>query len=321
MSIDNSKKEFYYCLYLLKHKEMLDNIVNTKLNKEAFILDKAVNDRKVDIYTITEDNREVFIEVQLNESDYKHLEQLKKIIDNKDLGNYILVWIASSFTDSMLDEIQELINKTTKSICFYAVEFNEKVIGYLEKLNILDPLSVYENMEILDLVDNNLNTVAINYRKKSSYKDDIKYFPPNKVNTLYSKQDIVREMLSEVRKQIYYYPNVYVDKNLDNNVIVLGTGKSDVDFALGINKKYIIFIELRFSPNTQDIFNMLWEMKDQIDDIFDYRIEFNHDYLRLATYIFCREKNRDQIIKQAVRMLDKYIRFFVKYIVDYNSNK
>lgn len=321
MSFDNSKKEFYYCLYLLKHKEVLENVVNTKLNKEAFILDKAIYNRKVDIYTRTEYNMEVFVEVQLTESDYKHLEQLEKIINNKELDNYILVWIASSFKDSMLDAIQELINKTTKSICFYAVVFNEKIIGYLERLNNLNPLAIYENLEILDLVDKQLNTVAIYFRKKSSYKKDTTYYSKNKINNPNSKQDIVSEMLGEVRQQIYYYPNVYTDKNLNNNVIILGTGRSDADFTLGINKKNIIFIELRFTPNTKDIFNMFFEMKNEIDDIFDYRVEYKHDYLRLGTYIPYREKSREQIIKQAVRMLDKYIKYFVKYIINYNTNK
>lgn len=109
MSINNSDKEFYYALYHKFYPQKLEKLLNVKLGEIE--LDKNFNGRKIDLYSVMEDRRELFMEIQLNRSDYVHLEQLAKIIENKDINNIVLLWVAIDFKKEMLKDIEK------KSVC------------------------------------------------------------------------------------------------------------------------------------------------------------------------------------------------------------
>lgn len=117
MSYNNSDKEFYYCLYFKMNKGKIEEILNIEVREIE--LEKNFNGRKVDFYSVLKDGRELFMELQLSQSDNIHLQQLIRIIEQKELNNYVLVWGAMDFRVDMLKEIEEKINNSNKNI--YAV--------------------------------------------------------------------------------------------------------------------------------------------------------------------------------------------------------
>ena len=120
-------------------------------------------------------------------------------------------------------------------------------------------------------------------------------------------------ILEEVREQLFYFPTVYREKNLDTNVLVLGGGESDIIYKAGINRYNEVFVELKFHENTKDIFNALLLEKQEIDEKFDYLIDWDMRWYRIySIYPYCRS-NEKRIIKRQVRILDKLVKFFADF--------
>jgi hypothetical protein len=310
MSINNSDKEFYYALYTKFYKDKIEEILNIKLNDME--LDKNINGRKIDIQAIANGNKEVFMELQLNSSDNTHLNQLLKII--KESGNkIILVWIATGFRASMLDEIEVKIKASGKNIRFIALKLNEKVIDYLKILNNMFINEVMENLKILNEVENHFEIIEIFYRLQDENNTTTCVKNSKETLILDTKQEVMNCLLKELRKQIYYYPSIHRDKQLDNGVIVLGAGKSGVSYFTGINRKNMLFVQIKFEENQRHIFQNLLEIKEKINDKLDYLAEFDVVNRKIGTYIYFTNNNREMLIKRIARIVDKYIRYFSQY--------
>lgn len=176
MSRDNSDKEFYYALYHKFNSGRLEDVLNVKLGEIE--LDKNFNGRKIDLYSVVDDGRELFMELQLNQSDNVHLEQIIKIVENEDINNILLVWGATEFKNDMIEVIEQKINESGKNIRFIALRLNEKILDYLNILNDTFINKVIDNLKILDEVENHFTIKAVYYRLQNEDKA-----------MLYKKQD------------------------------------------------------------------------------------------------------------------------------------
>lgn len=316
MSIGNSQKEFYYALYLKLYKEELEKTLNVKLSEIE--LEKNIDGRKVDLCAVTEDNKYLFMEIQLSQSDAVHLEQLK-FIENQDLNNIILVWVATSFKTSLLDEMEERIKLSCKNICFVALKVNEKVIEYLKIINSIFVNEVIQNLKRLNQVDNHFKIIEIFYRLQDE-NNTICAKRQEEALDLNKKKDVMRYLLNELRREIYYYPSIYRDKKLDNNVIVLAGGKAEINYFIGLNRRNFIFIELRFGELTKEIFNELLKKEEEANDKLDYVSEFDVENRKIGTYLYFNNAKKEKLIKQIARITNKYIRYFAQYTFPNGTN-
>ena len=262
---------------------------------------------------MAESGSEVFIELQLSQSDNVHLAQILNIIDNDNTGNCIIAWGALEFKNYMLDDIQAQIKSLNKNIRFIALRLNEKLLNYLHILNSMFITEVIDNLKILNEVDNHFEIIENFYRlqdKNNTTTYSKKVEEPLDLN---NKQNVMKYLFNELRKQIYYYPSIHRDKKLDNNVIVLAGGKAEVSYFIGINRKNMLFVELRFGEIAKDIFNELLKKEEEINDILDFMIEFDAVNHKIGTHIYFANKNRELLIKRIARITDKYIKYFSQY--------
>lgn len=310
MSRDNSDKEFYYALYHKFNPGRLESILNVKLSEIE--LDKNFNGRKIDLYSATEDGRELFMELQLNQSDNVHLEQILKIVENEDINNILLVWGAIEFRDDMLKIVEEKINKSGRNICFTALRLNEKITDYLSILNDTFITKVVDKLNILDGVENHFTIKAIYYRLQNEDKPVCCKKQDEDID-LSKKEYVIKYLLSQLRRQVWYYPSLHRDKNLTNHIIVLAGGKSDINYFIGLNRKNMLYVEIKFGEKRKDIFELLLQDKEKVYDRLDYMAEFDVENRKIGTYIYYSSNKREMLTKQISRVADKYIRFFCEY--------
>lgn len=196
-----------------------------------------------------------------------------------------------------------------RNIHFIALKINEKIIEYLKMLNEIFINRVIDNLNILSEVEEHFVIQSIYYRLQDANKSLVN----KQANENNKNKELIQCILQELRRQIWYYPSVHRDKNLNNKVIVLAGGKSEVNYYIGLNRKNMIYVELKFGPNRQRNFNELWQIKDEICDKIDYLTEFDIEKQKIGTYICFNNKKKDMLIKQIARVVDKYIRFFSQY--------
>lgn len=311
MSFNNSDKEFYYSLYLKFNRQRIEQILNIEIDGDIE-LDKNFNGRKVDLYSVLKSGRELFMELQLSQSDNIHLQQLIRIIEQPELNNYVLVWGAMDFKEDMLKEIEQNINNSNKNIHFVALKLNEQVMNYLHKLNNMYVNEVIDNLKILDDLRIHFTVKEIFYKlrdeKNVACKKEIA-----EVFDLSKKQDVMKYLLKELRRQIAYYPSIHRDKQLYNNVIILGAGKADINYFIGLSKKNLLYVEIRFGEKQKNIFETIMEREEEICDELDYMAEFNVENRKIGTYLYFSHNKRNILIKQIARMTHKYIQLFSKY--------
>lgn len=309
ISYNNSDKEFYYALFTKFYKNKIEDIVKVKLNNIE--LDKNIDNRKVDIYAITNENNEVFMELQLGATDYTHFNQLKTIIETQE-NNMILIWIATDFKVDMLNEIEKEIKESGKNINFIALKLNIEVTKYLEALNQIFIIEIMENLNMLTKVENHFQVIESFYRVQDESNVNVVLKKEKEAVDFSNKHNIMKLICNELRRQIYYYPSVHRDKRLDNG-IVLGAGKAGVSFFIGINRKNVLFVEIRFDANQKSLFETLLAKEEEINDKLDYMAEIDTVNRRIGTYIYFANKNREMLIKRIARITDKYIRYFTQY--------
>lgn len=312
MSFNNSDKEFYYSLYLKFNKEKIEEILNIEIGNDIE-LDKNFKGRKIDFYSVLKDSRELFMELQLSQGNNIHLQQLIKLIKQQELNNYLLVWVATGFKADMLYEVEKEINLSCKNIYFVALSLNEKLIDYLNILNNIYVNKVIGNLKILNDVKNHFIVKEIFYRLQD--ENNIRCNErKEEILDLSKKQDVMKYLLIELRRQISYYPSIHRDKKLDGFVIVLGAGKADINYYIGLNRRNQLYVEIKFGEKQKDIFKTLLEKEEEICDELDYLAEFDAENRKIGTYLYYKNDKRKMLIKQVARIVDKYIKYFSPYL-------
>lgn len=311
MSYRGSDKEFYLALHIKFFQEKLEKTINLKITGDI-VLDKNLNGRKVDIYSVLSDDREFFMELQLNKADITHLKQLVHIIKNEYLNNYVIIWIALEHDDSLLKQVEDVIENTNKNICFYALTINRELIDYLQKINEMNINDRVNNLNMLNSVDTHYLVKEIYYK----VKDELNLEPTKKVEVsidLENKYDVMKMIYMKLQEEIYYYPSIHRDKKIDGNVISLGGGSCDTSYYIGINRYNFLFIDLKFGESQNELFEILLQQENEVNSKFDYMTEFNIDERRISTSLYF-DKKRELRIRQLVRIVDKYIKYFSPYI-------
>jgi len=311
MSFNNSDKEFYYSLYLKFNRQRIEEILNIEIDGDIE-LDKNLNGRKIDMYSVLKDGRELFLELQLNQTDNVHLEQIMKIIEQDELNNYVLVWVAMDFRPDILDTIENRINSSNKNIYFVALKLNEKLMDGLHILNGIYVNEVIENLKLLDDVKRHFTVKEIFYRLQDEDNTTCSQIKEEALD-LSRKQDVMKYLLMELRRQIAYYPSIHRDKKLDNYVIVLAGGKAEINYFIGLNKRNLLYVEIRFGEKQKNLFETLKEKEEEICDKLDYVAEFDTENRKIGTYLYFNNNKKNILIKQIARVTHKYIQLFSRF--------
>lgn len=300
MLFNKGKKEFILSLFFKFYIGILSGLIGYTL--EELELEKNLFGRKIDSYSRLKD-REIFVETQLTSADIKHIKQINCIIENVPSCNQTtIVWLASYFPEDMLNQVQNKILKLKKNIEFIAIQIQPNMIETLQVIDQMNELDIIQNLNILDM-DDGFEVVRRFYKNV----DNNLALPTRKELILSKEEKLMGDILAELERQLYYYPNIHRDKKINSKTIIIGAGKSNLTFGIGVNKDNQVFVEIRFTVNNRHLFNALLKNRHEIEDELDYQIDWDlANYKIYSHYPFHGNKNR--VIKQQVRVLDKMIK-------------
>lgn len=315
-----SKKEKIYAVYIAKNKEIIEKIIRNRVIK--FELEKNYENRKVDIYGISEDKSdEVFIELQITKADSIHFEQIKNIVENINDGGFkIIIWIAKDFEYNMFENLKEIIEEANKNIVIMCIKINEKVIEKLEELNTIDDFEIVDNFSVLDKIEEQLEIVYayFHYDRLNDIYRDVP-FRNLEIEDNNMKVKFLIRVIDEIRKQSYYFLPAYHSKNIAGNKIVYGAGTTTIIIQIGIDRWCDLYIETVFEE--PDIYEKLKSRKDEYDDIFDYRLVWNDSMLKIGIYMKFDEKDIERQSKEVARVFDKFLKCLIKDLKENILNK
>lgn len=307
MSTNNVNKEFIFNLFLKFYPEVMSNL--TGYNLIDLELEKNYYDRKIDAYTKL-DNREIFIESQLTKADNQHFAQIEYIIDNLTRDNEAtIIWISKEFYENIINEIEEKIKNSEKNIEFISIAINDDLLDELDLFSNINEFEIIENLHRLQ-PKLRLEVVSRYYRRFASNEIHSQETIQPKFTT--EKEEIMQKILEEVRTQLHYFPGVYKERKMDGGILVLGGGTSDIVYGAGINRRNQVYVELKFNENTKEIFDLLYERKDEVDNYFDYLIDWDCEYYKIySSHFYCG--NLERVIKRQVRILDRLVQYFTRF--------
>lgn len=313
MSVDGSRKEYLYLVYLKLYPEELERSISAQLLDIA--LERKYGRRRVDISAYGLDGRKSMIEVQLSPSNDTHFKQVQELICTSGEENTLIVWIATKFREQDLIEIKHSIAYGGKNIEFMALALNEEVVTELEAINSLEPFKQVEALENLKTLQQHLTLVEgiKSYNGKPVINTKV-----DSINSNYTyKQQFLLDVLKELRRDCRFFPNIYQYKLVDSNYFTLGSGYEDINFRIAYNRKNLVGVELIFSHiKSRPAFFKLLEMKNEIEDELDYFVTlWDSSYYKIATYINPNNyRDKENTIKFIGRITKKYICVFHKHI-------
>lgn len=304
MKVIRTNKEFIFNLFLYFNKEILEELIGFKINNLK--LENSFYGRKIDIRA-KGIKKDVFIETQITKSDIRHLKQIEFIIDNTSIKNRtVILWIADGFNNEILDDIENYIYNSNKNIEIISIDIVNGADNILETLGKIDEFDIVDNLWKLKAsvkLDVFSRYFRVSPRKKSM---EVLYNLPNQLTEI---EIIMAKVLKEIRRQIFYFPTVHREKKLDSNSLVIGTGISDINYEVSLNRNSELLVEIRFTQNTKWIFEKLLVYKDEMEDCLAYTIQWNYDLYKI--YSLQKYNNKDdRVIKQQVRVLENIIKYF-----------
>jgi hypothetical protein len=313
MSIGGSEKEFILSMFLMKHKEVLEKVLDFDLDKNI-ILEMPHGRSKVDMLGVDEDRRvEIFIENQIKPSDRKHL--MEKILPRiDDICEGCIVWIASSFHKEHLVIVKQHIQRSRhKYINFYAIEFNEMVLEHIEKLNNLYKLDIVSNLSSINDQDSPLSLV---YKYEQMPKTHIgKAFIGKRFLDLERSEDVNEYMLDELRGILPEFINLLKAKKINKHhfVVSLGAGKQGVSYRISAGRRgHSAFAELFFDLSQKEIFERFKTHKLEIKREIHNDIMM-HKNRRIGIY-FQPDPDLDITISRIGEILSKMLSYFSPYL-------
>ncbi|MEG0774368.1 DUF4268 domain-containing protein [Clostridium sp.] len=313
MSIDGSRKEYLYLVYLKLYPQELERITSSQLIDIA--LERKYGKRKVDISTYVSDGRTCMIEVQLSPSNDNHFRQVQELICRSDEVNTLIVWVATKFRERDLIETKHSITYSGKNIEFIALAIDEEVVNKLEVINSLDSYKQVDALKNLRTIQQHLTLVE---GIRSYNGRPVIYTKAEHMNNSYTyKQEFLLDILKELRKDCKFFANIYQYKSVDNNYFTLGSGYEDINFRIIYNRKKMVGVELIFSHSkSREVFFHLLNKKNEIEDELDYLVTlWDSSYHKIATYINPNSyRDRESATKLIARITKKYIYVFDKHI-------
>ena len=309
-SIRNSNKEFALNYYISINKNVVEGIVNR--NIENIELEKSfTGNKKIDIFCKCKDyNNDIFIETQITQSDTKHLEYVKELVDNVRSGS-VVIWIAHSFSEQHIDKLIRFM-KTKDNIELYTVVVNHQLLNTLNSIAEGHVLNIIKEVNELKDEEQSLK-LLYKFGKSENLHKVIN------LKKLREREYINKTIINKLRKMSLYL-NVFKEKkNLDTNVLKFGGGRHGIDFIIvHNNSRGESFVGCRFTHINKKIFESILSEGKILEEKLGTKVVFDNRNLTIKLFyeygMYVQTK-----IDWLVEYMDKLIFHLVEYTFYYNS--
>lgn len=314
MSLKGSEREFLLSLYIMKHKEVLEQTIGFTI--DHIVLEKPHGRNKIDLYGVCAEHRlELFVENQVRPTDDLHLNNnILSILQGMQEG--IVCWITSSFHPHHLSEVKSYLRKNhRKFINFYAIEINPLLLKELEILNKMYKLDIWNFLDQLNLIEGPpFNLVFKHEQIPSTHLGKVGINQP--VLDLENPADVKMYLLNKLRVSIPEMLNLHKEKKCNqwDRILTVGAGRKGVYYRISVeDRRKRAFVELFMDASQEELFKRLEAMKKEIKVHFDSRIQISTR--RIGVY-FKPDKDIDETIKQIASILSKMVHYFSPYIYE-----
>jgi hypothetical protein len=312
MSKNGSIKENLLSIFLKEHPQLLSDTLGFHVSN--IILEQRHAHRNIDIRAVDSKRRiPIFIEVQLTKANTTYLSRMIEMIER--YNESVIVWIAKSFDDEILNELRMWFSLHQKEfVDFYAFSLHADAIGVLQKLNEIYSLDIYKNFHLLREMNPLLNVELVNLQIHPSHCGQINTNPtlPDFDRT----EDVKRAMLQVLRNKIPYFLNFHYDKKTNQNdrILTCGAGKSGIIYRCSARDvRNLAFVELYFDKAEKDWYEAFKSIESELVDTI-------HQYLcfkkrRIGVY-FKPEESYEQTFEKIAGIFKRMIDGFSPYIYE-----
>ena len=264
MSIHGSKKEELFKLILFHNPMIIGDLIGETI--QSFEYEPYLNRRYIDLLGSTENsNLKVIVEVQLTVSDSDHFNRINEMFELYE--DAIIIWIAADFEEEMMETIIYDLNfEFTKSLNFYAIRFDEDILGWINQLNTKNDHEKYREiigfhsdlgLEIIDRTE----VIPPGYEvEESAFDFELPHVRRNKM------------MLGMLYDKVPYAFNLLRSKTtLNRPSIHVGAGKSFLTYQLALSQsdsKEAHLSLLLTEPDSNDYFDAIANKVEEAKSLF-----------------------------------------------------
>jgi len=306
-----SEKEMILNLYFKKYPGVLERILGIDLSQIE--LEIPHGRKKIDFYAVSKHKRvEVFVEIQLTQSDEAHLkEKIMPILQSLQEG--IVVWTALRFDQKHLSAVKAFLKANPqKYVNFYGLELHPEVIKQAEILDNLSPLIIWPNLWRINKVAYPLKLV---YRHEQMPKAHIGRAYVGEYRYDFNRiEDVKRCLMEYLRKHLAYFPNIHKSKKhlAHSLTISLGAGIGGVVYQLSCrNQQGKAFVGIHFDQSREDMYRRFRLHKSLITKKVHPNIVMENRSLRVYFEPYADLFDTMAEIKD---VLEKFIQFFSPYL-------
>ncbi|MBB2482468.1 hypothetical protein H5P36_20055 [Bacillus sp. APMAM] len=310
MSKNGSMKENILSIFLKENSHLLSDALGFQVDN--IILEQFHAHRKIDIRAVDSKRRiPIFIEVQLSKANSAYLNRMIEMIER--FNESVIIWIAKSFDDDILDELKKWFESHQKEfVDFYALSLHEDAISVLQKLNEMYSLDIYKNFHLLREMNPLLIVELVNLQIHPSHCGQINTnpSPPDFDRT----EDVKRAMLQVLRSKIPFFLNFHYDKKTNQNdrILTCGAGKSGIIYRCSARDvRNLAFVELYFDKAVKDWYEAFENIADELRKSVYPDLTFGKR--RIGVYFKPKESN-EQTFEEIARIFKKMIDGFSPYI-------
>lgn len=286
-------------LYYGFHSEKLRDIIGPTNGYLEF--EKKLLLRRVDIF-FEEENHDIFIEIQINDSDDTHLKQILEIIkDNEVLDDTKIIWIATGFLTDHLEEVKKALRRSIKKLEFMALKFDSNKSRELENYANIDDFSIIDKLQYFSIHDDIELVIKFSNKELSNNRKHSFSRLANRNN------ELIRFYVKEVRKQMPNWVNAYNSKVLSARKISFGGTTNDITFKIGITRNNMFGVDIQFGPEGYDFFRNLFLCSNVIDKNLDPKPNWIYGKNKISYEVPYHKEDKDEVLKRQVTVLKTYL--------------
>lgn len=322
MSIQGSKKEFIFTLYLKKFPETIEKLIGIPI--EGIKTEVNYGSKYIDLYAVNRDRRiEIFVENQIKPSDWSnHLKgKIVSLISNISEG--YLIWISARFQQKHIDEIKRILrDNPQKYINFYALETQKEVLDRIEYLNTLYELDVWDNLDIINEVEEKLKLVDCHLQMPKTHIGKA-YIGEQKYD--FKRDDDIKEFFSvRLCEKLPFFLNFHANKKhlMNDKILKIGAGLGEVTYyCSALDRRHHAIVGIRFEYSKREWYLYFKQNVNLLKKEICPNIYFNDMYRTISYFIKSDRENIPEIVDHIVEVFEKFILFFSPYTYGRKLNK
>ena len=316
ISINNSKKEYLFSIYVKLNIKILEEILGIKLR--TVHLEKWYRNRKVDMNCINVDGGRLLVEWQMDFVSNKiHYEQIQTLIEVA--NKYEKTTIVYGSLELKGELICELLKKESslldKNIEIVFLKVNCDLLPILSQINSMNEINQIKGLDRLKTIKN----VFVDKKGISIYNSNntVSAEVNDRVKYCYQKELLV-SIIKRLRIDSWdISTNVYQFKRLDGGKnFTLGSNFDDITFRVFCSRKATVGVSLVFSSiKTKKLFYNLLEKKAILDSQFNFILKWDERYQKIESwYPISWFYDREMMINRICREIKMYLTDFNDYI-------